>query len=161
MDLDRLVVAVQVPSAEAAALHAGQTAGVFAQLGVAEKPLAEGTVQFVSPQVTPENDSVLVRVSVPAGAQLRPGQLVVVRVASAEKAGVLAVPVESLVKEGDAGHVISLVENGVAKQKAVQPGLLDGGLVEVSGEGLAEGAVVVTTGAYGLPKETKVTVRQP
>jgi membrane fusion protein (multidrug efflux system) len=161
VDLDRLVVAVQIPSSEAAALRPNQRAEVFARIGKDEKPLAEGTVQFVSPQINPDNDSVLARIDVPSGSALRPGQLVFVRVISNEKHGCLAVPVESLVKAGDNGYVISIVENGVARQRSVQVGLRDGGLAEITGEGLSDGMIVVTSGAYGLPQETKVTVRQP
>jgi hypothetical protein len=40
----------------------------------------------------------------------------------------------------------------------VKTGLRDGTLVEIEGEGLREGQSVVTAGAYGLPKETKVRV---
>jgi hypothetical protein len=40
----------------------------------------------------------------------------------------------------------------------VKVGLRDGDLVEVEGVGLKEGLTVVTTGAYGLPKETRIRV---
>jgi hypothetical protein len=36
--------------------------------------------------------------------------------------------------------------------------LRDGGLVEIEGDGLQAGMTVVTEGAYGLPKETKIRV---
>jgi hypothetical protein len=54
-----------------------------------------------------------------------------------------------------------VVEGDVAKQRAVKVGLRDGGLVEVEGEGLSEGATVVTQGSYALPKETKVRILNP
>ena len=161
VDLDRLVVTAQIPSQKSAALRIAQSVRIVARLGAEGAPLAEGAVGFIAPHIGADNDSVLVRVSLPAGSGLRPGQFVAVQVATEEKAGVLAVPVASLVKDSDAGYVIALVDGGKAKQLPVQPGLRDGGWVEVSGTGLAEGAMVVTTGAYGLPKETKVTIRQP
>ena len=37
-------------------------------------------------------------------------------------------------------------------------GLRDGNLVEVEGEGIAEGVTVVTLGSYALPQETKVRI---
>ena len=161
VDLDRLVVTAHVPSPNAAALRVGLPVKIVARLGGDGAPLAAGAVQFVAPHISADNDSVLVRVSLPAASGLRPGQFVAVQIATEEKAGVLAVPLASLVKDPDAGHVIALVENGKSKQLPVQPGLRDGGWVEVSGAGLAEGAVIVTSGAYGLPKETTVTIRQP
>jgi hypothetical protein len=38
----------------------------------------------------------------------------------------------------------------------VKVGLKEGGLVAIEGEGLKEGMGIVTTDAYGLPKETKI-----
>ena len=43
----------------------------------------------------------------------------------------------------------------------VQVGLRDGDLVEISGDGITEGATVVTVGSYGLPKETKIRLLAP
>ena len=40
----------------------------------------------------------------------------------------------------------------------MKTGLRDGDLVEVEGDGVTEGATVVTLGSYALPKETKVRV---
>ena len=160
VDLDRLIVTAQLPAQNAAAVGVAQPVKIVARLGVDGAPLAEGRVGFVSPHISADNDSVLVRVSVPAASGLHPGQFVAVLIASEEKSGVLAVPVESLVKDPEVGYVVCVVEKEVAKQVPVQPGLRDAGWVEVSGPGLAEGAAVVTAGAYGLPKETKVTVRQ-
>jgi hypothetical protein len=43
----------------------------------------------------------------------------------------------------------------------VKAGLRDGDLIEVDAEGLKEGDTIVTVGAYGLPKETKVKIAKP
>jgi len=50
------------------------------------------------------------------------------------------------------------VQGDKAVQKPVKAGAKDGPLIEVEGDGLKEGDTVVTVGAYGLPKETKVRV---
>lgn len=160
VDLDRLSILTQIPAAEVSAVQSGQAASAFARFGSNEKRLAEGKVQFIAPHVTAANDSVSVRINVAAGSALRPGQFVAVRIAVEEKPNCLAVPVESVVTD-DGGSSIAVVENGKATKKAVQPGLRDGDLIEIKGEGIAEGAMVVTTGAYGLPKETAVTIRKP
>ena len=70
-------------------------------------------------------------------------------------------PVESVVTDVEGHSVIAVVEGDKAAQKPVKAGVRDGGLVEVEGEGLKEGDTVVTVGAYGLPKETKVRVLKP
>jgi membrane fusion protein, multidrug efflux system len=155
VDQGRLVVTVNVPAGEAAGLKAGQPAEIFAE--GADKAAASGNVSFVSPAVDLKTGTALVRVALPKDSGLRPGQFVRARIVSEERAGRLAVPRESVVK-GEEGQVIYLVEGDTAKEKAVKTGLRDGKLVEVEGEGLKEGEVVVTVGAYGLPKETKIKV---
>jgi multidrug efflux pump subunit AcrA (membrane-fusion protein) len=69
----------------------------------------------------------------------------------------LAVPRESVVKADDL-RVIYVVEGDKAVQTQVKTGLRDGDLVEVEAEGLNEGDTIVTVGAYGLPKESKVKI---
>lgn len=161
VDLDRLVVVVHVPSTEAAGVRVAQPAAIFGRLGRDEKPLAEGTVQFVSPLVIPATGTVPVRLALSKSSGVRPGQFVAVRIAIEERAGRLAVPSESVCTDSEGHSTVSIVDGEVARQKAVQVGLRDGDWVEVSGEGLREGATVVTTGAYALPKETKVRVLAP
>ena len=151
-----LIVTTQIASADAGLLHPGVEAFVFTKLGESEKPFAQGKVISISPLIAKDSDSVAVRVSLGAEAG-RPGQLVLVRIVTSSKESCLAVPVESVIKADDQ-ETISIVVGGVAKQKPVKTGLSDRGLIEIMGEGIAEGADVVTTGAYGLPKETKVNI---
>jgi RND family efflux transporter MFP subunit len=151
-----LIVTTQIASADAGLLHPGVEAFVFTKLGESEKPFAQGKVISISPLIAKDSDSVAVRVSLGAEAG-RPGQLVLVRIVTSSKESCLAVPVESVINADDQ-ETISVVVGGVAKQKPVKTGLSDRGLIEISGEGIAEGDDVVTTGAYGLPKETKVNI---
>ncbi len=161
VDANRLAVAVQLPSTEAGAVQNGQSAAVFAGLGHDEKPLTSGAVQFVSPVVTAANDTVLVRIALPPASGVRPGKLALVRIATEERTGRLAVPPASVVTDNEGHSTVSIVTGDTAKQLPVQVGLRDGDLVEISGAGIAEGATVVTVGAYGLPKETKIRVAAP
>lgn len=161
VDPARLVLAVSVPSTEAAALRPGQTANAFSRLSAEEKPVATATVQYVSSQVSAGTDSVLVRLSLPPESSLRAGQFLAVRIVTEKRDGRLAVPRESVYTDHDGQSTLSIVEGEVAKQKVVKVGLRDGALVEVEGEGVAEGSTVVTLGSYALPKETKVRVLAP
>lgn len=156
VDPSRLVVTVNVPSDEAALLKPGQSAEFY--LGSADKSIATGKVSFVSPEVDSKTGATLVRLTVASGADLRLGQLVRARIVSEERDGRLAVPIESVVTDVEGHSVIAVVEGDKATQKPVKAGLRDGSLVEVDGEGLKEGDTVVTVGAYGLPKETKIKI---
>ena len=153
IDLDRLVVSASVPSAELALLQAGQSVEVRADAATA--PII-GTLSYISPQVDPKAGTAPVRVALPANSALRPGQFVTFRIVCAEHKDCLAVPVESVVKTEDGGTVIAVVQDDKATQRLVTVGLRDGDLVEVAAAGLSAGQSVVTEGAYGLPKETKI-----
>lgn len=162
IDLERLDIAIRVPSQEAATLRLGQTVDIStssAQVwnGTGAPPNQRGTVTFIGPQVDPLTDTVLVRASLNHDSGLRPGQFVNVRILVEERPERLAVPIESVVtREGSS--VIAVVEGDSAKQTIIKPGLRDGNLIEVSGEGLQEGMTIVTQGVYGLPAETRIRV---
>jgi membrane fusion protein (multidrug efflux system) len=117
-----------------------------------------GSLDFISPQVDARTGTAEVRVKLPSGSSLRPGQFVTVRIVSEERAERLAVPVDSVVKNEEGASVVAIVEADTATQKPVKTGLRDRGLVEIEGEGLRPDMTVVTEGAYGLPAETKVRV---
>jgi RND family efflux transporter MFP subunit len=155
IDLDRLVVSANVPSAELAALKAGQVVEVLAD--PAARPV-RSALAYISPQVDAKTGAALVRTTLPVNSGLRPGQFVSLRIVSEEHKDRLAVPVESLAKDAEGGTVIAVVQNDQAVQQPVKAGLRDGGLVEIDAEGLQVGMTVVTEGAYALPKETKVRV---
>ncbi|HEY8095746.1 MAG TPA: efflux RND transporter periplasmic adaptor subunit [Methylobacter sp.] len=154
IDLDRLDIVIHVPSQEAAALRLGQTAEIST---AGNMPIQPGKLAFIGSQVDPLTDTVLVRATLNKASGLRPGQFVSVRIVVEELFGRLAVPIESVAnKQGES--VIAVVEGDSAKQKVIKPGLRDGNLIEISGEGLQEGMTVVTQGVYGLPSETHVRV---
>lgn len=67
-------------------------------------------------------------------------------------------PRESVYTDYGGQSTLSIVEGDTAKKKVVKAGLRDGNLVEVEGEGLSEGATVVTLGSYALPEETKIRI---
>lgn len=161
IDLERLGIAIRVPSQEAAALRLRQPADISTTStqiwSIDALPSQRGTMVFIGPQVDPLTDTLLVRASLNNGSGLRPGQFVSVRILVEERPDRLAVPIESIVtREGSI--VIAIVDGDNAKQKTIKPGLRDGNLIEVSGEGLQEGMAIVTQGVYGLPAEARIRV---
>ncbi|MDH7502825.1 MAG: efflux RND transporter periplasmic adaptor subunit [Verrucomicrobiota bacterium] len=156
IDPARLVATVHLPVAEATRVKPGQPAELLS--GQSGNTGAEGRVVYVSPQPDDKTATVLVRVSVPPEAGLIPGQFVHARIVTEEHTGRLAVPREAVYTDHDGQSTLSIVDGSVAKQRIVKVGLRDGNLVEVEGEGVTEGATVVTAGSYALPKETKVRI---
>lgn len=160
VDLDRLVVTAQIPAADLPSLKVGQAVDLNADAHAAGdgKSALLGALVFVGLDVDTKTDTGLVRASIPKDAQLRPGQHVRIRIAALEHADVLVVPERGVVNVPDVGPVIAILDGDTAKQRPVEVGLRENGLVEVKADGLSEGTKIVTEGAYGLPKETRVRV---
>ncbi len=153
MDLNRLAVSVEIPSAEANDLKTGNPVEVLTTSPVTSELL------FISPNVNKDNDTVLVRALLPQKSGLRPGQFVSLRIVTAVHTNCLAAPVESVVTDESGKNVIALVKGDEATQMPVQTGLHENGLVEVEATELKAGDSVVTIGAYGLPEKTKIRVQ--
>ena len=154
VDLSRLVVAASVPSREALLLKPGQPV----QLGAGAA--AVGTLAFVGKDIDPKTDTILVRASVSAEAGFQPGQFLNISITCEEHRDCLAVPEASVVADsvgGETGAIV-LVEGDKAVRKPVKIGLREAGFVEVEGEGLEEGLVIVTEDAYAVPSETKIHI---
>lgn len=156
IDLKRLDVALKIPSQEIGAIRLGQPV-VFDSGSKTDETAVSGQVVFISPQIDPLTDTVLVRASLPDASAVRVGQFGRARVQVAELRNRLAVPIESVV-HGDTGSTLALVNGDRAKRVPVETGLRDGNWVEISGDQLREGMAVVTEGAYGLPDETRIRV---
>ena len=155
VDASRLVAHAEISNINLADAMPGKTA-VFLHNGA---PLSSpGTVILVSPQVNVQTGTAEVLISVPADSGLRAGEWINVAIIVEEKKDCLTAPVVSVVKTEEGEQVIAVVHDHEAKQVPVKAGVREGDLIEVTGEGLNEGDAVVTVGAYGLPKETKVRV---
>lgn len=149
---DRLAVTAQVPARDAAQLKPGQP------IDWGAAGAAPGRLLIVGKDLDPKNGTVFVVASLPAKADVQPGQFLTIRIVTEERRDVLAVPEEAVVTGPEGGPVLMMVEGDKARPKAVTTGLRDAGLIEVAGEGLAAGQVVVTTDAYNLTGETKIHI---
>src|SRR5262249_49058731 len=118
----------------------------------------KGSLAFIGYEVDTKTDTIPIRVGFPRDAGFRPGQYLRIRIAVETHEDAITVPSAAVVKgEGD-GWVVAVVDGEKATQKPVEVGVRDGDLVEVKGEGIVDGTKVVTAGAYGLPKETKIKI---
>ena len=154
IDLDRLVAAVSVPSREAVLLKVGQSAQF--EIGGA----ASGLVVYIGSKIDDKTDTLPVRISIPASRGFHPGLFLSVRIICEEHANCLAVPEAAAISDsvGSESGVIVLVEDNKAVRKPVKIGFREAGLVEVVGEGLKEGLVIVTEDAYAVPGDTKIHI---
>jgi len=153
-----LIVVGTVPVDDAAGLKLGRPVEISTTVANSK---VTGTLLFVSRGVDPKTGAVTVQTSLPADAGFRPGQFVKLNIATEEHGNILAVLVDCLVKDPDVGYVVSFVEGNIATQKPVRVGVRDGDFVEIEGEGIKVGQTVVSSGAYALPKVTKVRIITP
>ena len=172
VDLNRLIIAANVPSSQMPAVKLGQKVEIFPQQGEVHDTFATtetatpspapvaltGTVTLIEDRVDPKTDMGPVDISVPAEARLRPGQFVRVRIITEERRDCLTVPSRSIVKNQSGEWVIYLVSGKQAIQQPVKVGFREGDMVQVHSLILQPGDKVVTTGAYGLPEKTKIRI---
>ena len=112
VDLNRLIIAANVPGSQMPAVKLGQTVEIFPEQGenhdsfaTTETPAPNptpvaltGTVTLVEDRVDPKTGMGPVDISVPVEARLRPGQFVRVRIITEERPDCLTVPSRSIVK---------------------------------------------------------------
>jgi multidrug efflux pump subunit AcrA (membrane-fusion protein) len=150
MDLKRLVVKTEIPVSDAGELASGQA------VQVQTNPPVIAAVTFISPSVSERNGTIRVLARLPADCRLRPGQFVPLRIVTAVHRNCLAAPAESVVTDISGKSVLSLVQGDEAIQTPIQTGFREKGWVEVKAAALKPGDTVVTVGAYGLPKRTRI-----
>jgi RND family efflux transporter MFP subunit len=147
VDPGRLVVSVNVPSAELADVKSGQPTEVTPADATTS---VSTTVAYASPQVDPKTGAGLVRAALPADSKLRPGQFAKMKIMVAEHKDCLAVPLASVAKDNSGRTFIALVEGEKATLKPVKIGLRENDQLEVEGDGVEADKPVVTEGAYGI-----------
>jgi membrane fusion protein (multidrug efflux system) len=158
VDLNRLVIAVDVPGFELWQIRIGQSASVDSA-GAASEPIT-GTVSFIDSQIDPATGMGSVDISVPPGTALRPGQAVRMQIGVAEAQNAMTVPVESIVRNSDGKPAVAVVirYGRWADLVPVEVGIREGDNVQISGQTLMPGQVVATGGAYALPDRTEIRV---
>lgn len=163
LDNSEMLVTVFVPPRDALRLSEGLDATVSA-LNLATKeqegsPALAGKVVFVASEASADTGTFPVRVHVssPEG-RLRLGVVMSVEIVlKMEEA--LAVPDEAIVNTED-GLTIFLVRAEKAVPLHPILGLKSGGLTQVTCEGLKEGDLVITSGAYDLKEGAPVKVEK-
>ena len=150
-DTRRLVAAVDVPAFYLESVKQGEIANLQLHSASSRPTMLPSKVIFIDPAVDPGSGMASVDLSMPLDAGLRPGQFVQAEIIVGQRDNCLAVPANAIV-HGDQGLAwIGLVKPGHQAQLVpVQIGIQDGDMVQITGDGLASGQTIVTTGALRL-----------
>ncbi len=137
-----------VEAAAAGAVAAGQ-AVTLESSNRAEPDKVATTVRSIGAALDPATGAAEARAPIPAGSPLLFGEHVRARIELQKKDHALVVPRNAVLPD-DEKHVLFTIKNGKAVRHEVKLGLVTDELLEVIGDGLHAGDVVVTLGNYEL-----------
>src|SRR6202795_3190934 len=159
MDVSAVIAKAHIPQADAALLKVGDK-GTIAVPGL-DAPV-EGKVTVVSPALEPNSTTVEVWLEAKnPKQQLKPGTSVQLSLTAKTVKDALVVPAAAVVTAADGSPAVMIAgADGKAHQKTVKLGIRQDDDVQIL-EGITAGDKVVSTGAYGLPDNTKITVEAP
>jgi RND family efflux transporter MFP subunit len=137
---------IQVPEVYVRSVRADQAVSVCIE-GSAPFSI-EGVVDVIAPAADPSSRSFLVKVRLPAGADVRSGMFARVALPIGQDR-LTAIPVSALVQEGQLTGVFAVTSENIARFRLIRTGRRLGDRVEVL-SGLAEGSRFVISPPPGL-----------
>ncbi len=156
MDTSSVIAKAHIPQEQAAALKVGDTATIVAPGDIK----AEGKVALISPALDPNSTTVEIWIDAPnPGGSLRPGTTVSIEALAKTLKEAIVLPVSAVVKTPVGVSTVMIVRDDTAHQVAVDVGIQEGQRVQIT-RGLAGGEVVIVSGAYALPDNTKVKIAE-
>jgi len=153
-----LDLTVSVPSGESGALRAGQPLS-FSTDAVPGKSFA-GKVKYINPVVNEADRTVRIVAEVRNDSgELKTGMFVTGRIVTGKRTGVLLAPRSALLSWSVAAREAELfvLDNGVARRRAVRTGAISGDLVEIA-SGISKGETVVTRGGFNVKDGDRVNL---
>jgi len=156
MDTSSVIARAHIPQDQAALLKLGDKATITVP---GEEDPIEGKVTVVSPALDPNSTTVEVWVKAenPKG-RLRPGTSVQISMLARAVPNSLVIPAAAVLTAPDGGNYVMVAgSDNKAHQKTVKTGIRQSDQVQIL-DGLAEGERVITSGAYGLPDNTKIRI---
>lgn len=166
-DLDRMRVDFSLPEQRLGEISIGQ--GLTVRAGTVDHDFP-GRITGIDPRVDASSRMVAVRGEIGnSGQELTPGQFVRVSVTLPRQDGVIALPDTAVISSlyGDFVYLVRDREDAQgqdgqlqkeARQIFVTPGRYSGGLVEITGDQVKAGDVVVTSGQNRLSNGSPVTI---
>jgi len=156
-NLDPLRAVLHVPEGELSKLDVGQPATL--RFDALPDRTFEGRVTLISPVVDAETGTVRVTVEVRDRSRtIKPGMFGRIQVQYDQRTDALLVPKNALVEEDNAVSVF-VVDDSVARQRAVTTGYSSGDRIEIR-DGLAQGDRVVLSGQTALRDSARVEIVQ-
>lgn len=159
MDLSQMIAKAHIPQNQAVLLKKGDAATV--NVAGADEGV-KGKVVMVSPALDPGSTTVEVWVQAPnKEGTLKAGSSATVSMVAKSVSDALTVPAQALVTDEEGKKSIMVIgSDGKAHKRDVQTGIQTADAVQIV-SGVKPGEQVVTTGAYGLPDNTRVKVEAP
>jgi HlyD family secretion protein len=156
MDTSQVIAKAHIPQPDAGLLKLGDKATLTIP---GEENKVEGKVTVISPALDANSTTVEIWVQAPNGKQrLRPGTSIHLTMLARTIKDAIIVPASAVLTGADGATTVMVVgDDGRAHQKTVKVGVRQDEDVQIS-EGLNADEKVITSGAFGLPDKTKVTV---
>jgi len=154
MDTSSVIAKAHIPQDRAAELKLGDSATLRGSGDVE----AQGKITVISPALDPNSTTVEVWVEAPnPDARLRPGSSVRLEIVAKSVNDSLVVPGSAVLKAPEGASIVMVVEEGKAVRRAVETGIRDAGMVQIT-QGLSGAETVIVQGSYGLPDKTRVKI---
>ena len=150
-----------MPVTDARRIHNGELVLISTDAGIRN---IVGTIDFISPTVNRENNTVLVHASVPNSVGtlahnggLRPGGTITVSIKTGQRKNVQLLPLHSVLHIQNGSGTIFTVEGNAARREQVSVGAVYGGEIEVTAR-LLNGTLVVVGEQHRLQEGTPVSI---
>lgn len=156
MDLSKMVAKAHIPQTQAALLRKGDDASI--KIAGSDDEV-KGKVALVSPALDPASTTVEVWVQADnRKGVLRAGSSVSLSMVAKTVPDALTIPAPALITDEEGKKSVMVIgADGKAHKRDVETGIQTATAIQVV-NGLKTGEQVVSTGAYGLPDNTKVKV---
>ena len=159
--VDVLKAVWNMPVADARRIHSGELVLISTDAGIRN---IVGTIDFISPTVNRENNTVLVHATVPNSVGtlshtdgLRPGGTITVSVKTGERKNVQLLPLHSVLHIQNGSGTVFTVEGNAARREQVSIGAVHGGEIEITSK-LAKGTLVIIDKQHQLQDGTPVSI---
>ena len=150
-----------MPVADARRIHSGELVLISTSAGIRN---IVGTIDFISPTVNRENNTVLVHANVPNSmgtlshnGGLKPGGSITASIKTGERKNVQLLPLRSVLHIQNGSGTIFKVEENVARREQVSVGAVYGSEIEVTSR-LLNGTLIIVGEQHRLQDGTPVSI---